>query len=363
MTRGFDHTAPLAFSHNAAAGHLLGLSESQIANAIAMAASSDASFAVIRELEARAPLPCGAPRPAARPGSLRWLPLFRVPRVQGSGGAVAAQPPEHHRGVPARAPQARLGRPDGRVSGGEALGEAHQDAARARRCAEGRREQPAQVLKEVTFALTEIRPCHKLIVLRCLPDRQDGPMLWSFLQSAPPYLYSSVRQQCDLTRALPQFRETPAGLPDRVQDKGEVTMWNSQRSLLCASMLCCALGATSADASTSRTQFFTFPCNGQQQAIQFAIGQLGSNQTRFIQAAEISLSETQPGLKFIILAAGGGSNSTLLTLGKGETHASNQFIGFFQAQADFAGNIIMSLAGECTGGGNISGFAVISVFS
>jgi 2-methylcitrate dehydratase len=48
MTRGFDHTAQLAFSHNAAAGRLLGLSETQIANAIAMAASSDASFAVIR---------------------------------------------------------------------------------------------------------------------------------------------------------------------------------------------------------------------------------------------------------------------------------------------------------------------------
>jgi 2-methylcitrate dehydratase len=48
MTRGFDHTAQLAFSHNAAAGRLLGLPETQIANAIAMAASSDASFAVIR---------------------------------------------------------------------------------------------------------------------------------------------------------------------------------------------------------------------------------------------------------------------------------------------------------------------------
>src|SRR6202007_2090676 len=48
MTRGFDHTAQLAFSHNAAAGRLLGLSEQQIANAIAMAAVSDASFAVVR---------------------------------------------------------------------------------------------------------------------------------------------------------------------------------------------------------------------------------------------------------------------------------------------------------------------------
>jgi 2-methylcitrate dehydratase len=48
MTRGFDHTTQLAFSLNAAAGRLLGLSEAQIANAIAMAASSDASFAVIR---------------------------------------------------------------------------------------------------------------------------------------------------------------------------------------------------------------------------------------------------------------------------------------------------------------------------
>jgi 2-methylcitrate dehydratase len=48
MTRGFDHTAQLAFSLNAAAGRLLGLSEPQIANAIAMAAVSDASFAVVR---------------------------------------------------------------------------------------------------------------------------------------------------------------------------------------------------------------------------------------------------------------------------------------------------------------------------
>ena len=48
MRSGFDHTAQLAFSHNAAAGRLLGLTEQQIANAIAMAAVSDASFAVVR---------------------------------------------------------------------------------------------------------------------------------------------------------------------------------------------------------------------------------------------------------------------------------------------------------------------------
>src|ERR1700689_1825026 len=48
MRRGFDHTAQLAFSLNAAAGRLLGLSEQQIGYAIAMAAVSDASFAVVR---------------------------------------------------------------------------------------------------------------------------------------------------------------------------------------------------------------------------------------------------------------------------------------------------------------------------
>jgi 2-methylcitrate dehydratase len=48
MTRGFDHTAQLAFSLGAACGRLLGMSEHQIAHAMAMAASSDASFAVIR---------------------------------------------------------------------------------------------------------------------------------------------------------------------------------------------------------------------------------------------------------------------------------------------------------------------------
>ena len=48
MTRGFDHTTQLAFSLNAAAGRILGMNEAQIANAIAMAAVSDASFAVVR---------------------------------------------------------------------------------------------------------------------------------------------------------------------------------------------------------------------------------------------------------------------------------------------------------------------------
>jgi len=48
MTRGFDHTTQLAFSLNAAAARLLGMNEVQTANAIAMAAVSDASFAVVR---------------------------------------------------------------------------------------------------------------------------------------------------------------------------------------------------------------------------------------------------------------------------------------------------------------------------
>src|ERR1700720_3437653 len=48
MSSGFDHTTQLAFSHNAAGGRLLGLSEQQIGHAMAMAAVSDASFAVVR---------------------------------------------------------------------------------------------------------------------------------------------------------------------------------------------------------------------------------------------------------------------------------------------------------------------------
>jgi len=48
MTRGLDHTAQLAFSVPAAAGRLLGFDAQTIAHAIAMSASSDASFAGIR---------------------------------------------------------------------------------------------------------------------------------------------------------------------------------------------------------------------------------------------------------------------------------------------------------------------------
>ncbi len=48
MQRGLDHTAQLGFSIPAGAGLLLGLNEEQIANAAAMAAASDASYANIR---------------------------------------------------------------------------------------------------------------------------------------------------------------------------------------------------------------------------------------------------------------------------------------------------------------------------
>ena len=48
MSAGFDHTAQLAFSIPAAAGRLMGMPREQIAHAIAIAASSDASFANIR---------------------------------------------------------------------------------------------------------------------------------------------------------------------------------------------------------------------------------------------------------------------------------------------------------------------------
>jgi len=48
MSRGFDHTTQLAFSVPAAAGRLLGMPREQIAHGIAIAVSSDASFANIR---------------------------------------------------------------------------------------------------------------------------------------------------------------------------------------------------------------------------------------------------------------------------------------------------------------------------
>src|ERR1700683_1518236 len=48
MTRGFDHTSQRALPPNAAGGRVWGMPEDEIADAIAMAASSDASFAVIR---------------------------------------------------------------------------------------------------------------------------------------------------------------------------------------------------------------------------------------------------------------------------------------------------------------------------
>ncbi|HMK47046.1 MAG TPA: MmgE/PrpD family protein, partial [Methanocella sp.] len=48
MARGLDHTTELAFSICAAVGRLLDMGEGEIANAIAMAAGSDAAFAIVR---------------------------------------------------------------------------------------------------------------------------------------------------------------------------------------------------------------------------------------------------------------------------------------------------------------------------
>src|ERR1700739_663871 len=75
MTRGFDHTAQLAFSLGAACGRLLGMSEHHIAHATAMSASSDASCAVMR----RKPLSQwkGLPSSQSALGSMHTLFLAR----------------------------------------------------------------------------------------------------------------------------------------------------------------------------------------------------------------------------------------------------------------------------------------------
>ena len=104
MTSGFDHTSQLAFSHNAAAGRLMGLSEQQIAHAIAMAAVSDASFAVVR---AKPSVPVEGPRLGAVcarryehavPGSTRRR-----------GTAASNRGPDGHRPSPEDEDQYRLG--------------------------------------------------------------------------------------------------------------------------------------------------------------------------------------------------------------------------------------------------------------
>ena len=104
MTRGFDHTAQLAFSLGAACGKLLGLNEQQIGHAIAMAASSDASFAVIRAK----PLSQwkGLASSQSALGAMHTLFLAR----RGRGGAAPGdRRPQRHRQPAAHAPSASTG--------------------------------------------------------------------------------------------------------------------------------------------------------------------------------------------------------------------------------------------------------------
>jgi len=141
-------------------------------------------------------------------------------------------------------------------------------------------------------------------------------------------------------------------------------MWKHLRSAVCGSLLCAGLAVTPSTASENRSFSFIVPCNGQQQTINLTASGLGTASTRFVQGAELALFQKDPSttLQYIVLAATGGSGSTLAMLGVSDTHVGNMFTGFY-ALPNNSGTIPFTLFGSCTGGGQVQGFVVVQFFS
>src|SRR5262249_45960367 len=68
-------------------------------------------------------------------------------------------------------------------------------------------------------------------------------------------------------------------------------------------------------------------------------------------------------LSFLVLEALTDATKTLLSLGKGDRRAANQFTASIFQAPNNAGTIPFTLAGTCTGGGVIQGLATIYFFS
>jgi len=142
-------------------------------------------------------------------------------------------------------------------------------------------------------------------------------------------------------------------------------MRNRLLSVLCGSALFLGLALTSANASESRTFSFVAPCDGQQKAVFFNATGLGAAPTRAVQSVEISLfdfGDAPHVLTYIVLTGFSDPNLVLITLGKGATHGSRDFTGFY-SMTNTGGVIPFTLAVNCTGGGMLQGLVTIGFFS
>ena len=142
-------------------------------------------------------------------------------------------------------------------------------------------------------------------------------------------------------------------------------MWSRLGTLLCWSTLCFALALANANASESRIFYFALPCDGSQKTLDFQITGLAASTNRFIQGAEVSTFEDANALQYAIVEVLGTTiNSPLVTLGQANSHASNQFTGFFGVMTTASGILNFTLSGACSATAPfVQGFLTISLFS
>jgi hypothetical protein len=129
------------------------------------------------------------------------------------------------------------------------------------------------------------------------------------------------------------------------------------KQIVGVSALCLGLGAIPGNASESRLTGFSIPCDGSQHVMTFGMGGFVGSTTRFIQGATITVFNPA-GVQFIYVQLLQGVNSPLVAVGAGQSNASRDYTGFFQARTDGGGFITFQIAGAC---GSASGPAVFGL--
>ena len=137
------------------------------------------------------------------------------------------------------------------------------------------------------------------------------------------------------------------------------------------SSLCFALVAAPASATvSSRATNFLFPCDGTNRTVTFTFGGFAAGSTQNVLGAELSIFENRGGIQYVIMRVQGDPEkqiaTTTLTDNKGQTIFSGEGVvgaalvtATMTAIIPASGNLVVTVDGACSGGGQTQGLATI----
>jgi hypothetical protein len=125
-------------------------------------------------------------------------------------------------------------------------------------------------------------------------------------------------------------------------------MWARLALVLGLSALGIAIAVPPADASESRSQWVTIPCDGTTQHIDFTATGFPVSTTRFVQGGEIVVADSQAVVSYILVKVLNDDKKEIIALGSGLTHARGDLTGFIQALTDGGGQIVINVEAVCT---------------